>query len=135
MCRTPPAKQLWHVACTGDCKHAFGWRTDMYLNDTDLNTALARLTAARLALQLLRRQGGVPASLETTLSVATRSMDDLVPLLTRERPRNLAPHPAHPTHLHWPIKLARILLRPAGHVARSAVQTVCLRTTHALGRV
>jgi hypothetical protein len=108
----------------------------MYLNDTDLNTALARLTAARLALQLLRRQGGVPARLETTLSVATRSMDDLVPLLTRERPQNLAPQLGHTgRQLHWPIKLARILLRPAAHAARSAVQTVCVRTTHALGRV
>ena len=107
----------------------------MYLNDKDLNTALARLTAARLALQLLRRQGGVPASLETTLSVAARSMDDLVPLLTRERPQDLAPHPGRATHFHWPIKLARILLRPAAHAARTAVQTVCVRTTHALGRV
>ncbi|HEX3246825.1 MAG TPA: hypothetical protein VHX16_15580 [Chloroflexota bacterium] len=108
----------------------------MYLNDTDLNTALARLTAARLALQLLRRQGGLPASLETTVSVATRSMDDLVPLLTRERPRNLAPDSRHSGRpLQWPIKLARILLRPAAHAARTAVQSVCLRTTHTLGRV
>jgi len=108
----------------------------MDLSDNELNTVLSRLTSARLALQLVERQSGLPAQVSSMMATASRSLDDLVPLLTRTRPQ--APpmrSPAPAASAPWPIRLGRSVLRLAARPARALVGTVCIRTTQVLNRV
>ena|SRR5215204_5273933 len=106
----------------------------MNLNDDELNTVLTRLTAARLAVQCASRNSLTRTRRSLLLTSASRSLDDLVPLLTRQRPRAQTVRSAAFSWSEWPRRLGRSALRLAALPARMIIGAVCARTTHALGR-
>jgi hypothetical protein len=106
----------------------------MKLTDDELNTVLTRLTAARLAVQCASRNSVPQTQHSLLLTSASRCLDDLVPLLTRQRPQAPRARSAALRWSEWPRRLGRSALRMATLPARVIIGAVCARTTHALGR-